>query len=78
MAKAALGMIEPEKAKMRTLKQISIVVFLILVLPFFLILLLLGWRPQGQNTIQSLFPREPEGFAIVTSEQSEGNPTLMF
>lgn len=59
---------------MKTLMQIFLVVVVILLLPFFLILRLFGWRPQGQNTIRSLFPGKPEGFAIVSPEQSDRRP----
>lgn len=59
---------------MKTLMQIFLVVFVILLLPFFLILRLYGWRPHRQNAIQSLFPGEPEGFAIVSPKQSDRQP----
>ena len=59
---------------MKTLEQIFLVVVVILLLPFVLILRLFGWRPQGQNTIQSLFPGKPEGFAIVSPEESDRQP----
>jgi hypothetical protein len=59
---------------MKTLMQIFLVVFVILLLPFFLMLRLFGWRPQRKGTIRSLFPSKPEGFAIVSPEQSDRQP----
>lgn len=67
-------MIQMEGAEMKTLTQIFLVVSVVLLLPFFLVFRLFGWRPQGQNAIQSHFPSKPEGFAIVSPEQSERQP----
>jgi hypothetical protein len=59
---------------MRTLTQLCLTVVAILLLPLFLILRLFGLRPGGQAGVQSLFPREPLGYALVSVEQSGAQP----
>jgi hypothetical protein len=59
---------------MRTLTQICLAVAAILLLPLFLVLRLFGWRLGGQAGVKSLFSREPQGYALVSAEQSEVQP----
>jgi hypothetical protein len=59
---------------MRTLKLIGSVVILMLILPVALLLRLFGWRPNGDSGIQSLFQREPRGYAIVSGNESDVEP----
>ena len=56
---------------MRTLTQILLALAIILLSPFFLVLRLFGWRPDGQAGVQSLFSRGPQGYALVSAEESE-------
>jgi len=59
---------------MRTLKHISLLLLAILAIPVLLILNLLGRRSNSDSGVQSLFPREPEGYAIVSGTDSEAEP----
>jgi hypothetical protein len=59
---------------MRTLKQIYYLVLLILLLAVVPILRLFGWRPKGETGIQTLFGKEPTGFAIVSGQETETEP----
>jgi hypothetical protein len=59
---------------MRKLTQICLAVVIVLMLPFFLVLRLFGWRPRGQTGMQSLFPREAGGYALVSAEESDAHP----
>jgi hypothetical protein len=63
---------------MRTLTQVCLAVAVILLLPFFLVLRLFGWRPAGQTGMQSLFPHEPRGNALVSAEKARLSHTLIF
>ena len=56
---------------MSTLKQMYYLVVLMLLLPAVLILRFFGWRPVGDTGIQTLFLREPRGFAIVSGEVTD-------
>ena len=59
---------------MKKLTEIFLVVAVVMFLPFFLVLRLFGWQPKGENTMQSLFPKVPQGFAVVSAEESETEP----
>jgi hypothetical protein len=56
---------------MKTLTQVCLAVVAILLLPFFLVLHLFGWKPGRQKGVQSLSPRDPQGYALVSADESE-------
>ncbi|MGI4826662.1 MAG: hypothetical protein ACRYFU_00470 [Janthinobacterium lividum] len=59
---------------MKTLAQIGLAFVAILLLPLFLVLRLFGWRPGGQADPQTLFPHEPQGYAMVSASEGEIHP----
>jgi hypothetical protein len=59
---------------MKTLSQLCLAIIVIALLPLFLVLRLFGWQLGGQSVPQTLFPREPQGCALVSASESEAQP----